>query len=51
MKGDILSYARMDKFSDFVLISEDSVLLCLASEHCDPAEYIREYDMFVKEVR
>ena len=30
--------------------SEDSVLLCLASEHYDPSEYIRDYDEFVKEL-
>ncbi|QWT54382.1 FdtA/QdtA family cupin domain-containing protein [Eubacterium sp. MSJ-33] len=30
--------------------SEDSVLLCLASEHYDAAEYIRNYDEYVKEV-
>lgn len=30
--------------------SEDSVLLCLASEHYDPNEYIRDYDEFLKEV-
>ena len=30
--------------------SEDSVLLCLASEHYDPDEYIRDYDTFLKEV-
>lgn len=30
--------------------SEDSVLLCLASEHYDPTEYIRDYDEFLKEV-
>ena len=28
--------------------SEDSVLLCLASEHYDPQEYIRDYNEFVK---
>lgn len=28
--------------------SEDSVLLCLASEHYDAQEYIRDYDDFVK---
>ncbi|MEG0833799.1 MAG: WxcM-like domain-containing protein, partial [Oscillospiraceae bacterium] len=28
----------------------DSVLLVLASEHYDAAEYIRDYDVFVKEV-
>ena len=31
--------------------SEDSVLLCLASEHYDPDEYIRDYDEFLKVVR
>jgi len=30
--------------------SADSVLLVLASEHYDSAEYIRSYDEFVKEV-
>lgn len=30
--------------------SEDSVLLCLASEHYDIEEYIRDYDEFLKEV-
>lgn len=30
--------------------SEDSVLLCLASEHYDPDEYIRDYDTFLNEV-
>lgn len=30
--------------------SQDSVLLCLASEHYDPKEYIRDYDEFVREV-
>lgn len=28
--------------------SEDSVLLCLASEHYDATEYIRDYDTFVE---
>ncbi len=28
--------------------SEDSVLLCVASTHYDPAEYIRDYDEFEK---
>lgn len=31
--------------------SEDSVLLCLASEHYDEEEYIRDYDEYVKEVK
>ena len=30
--------------------SEDSVLLCLASEHYDAEEYIRDYDEYVKEI-
>lgn len=28
--------------------SADSVLLCLASEHYDPEEYVRDYDTFKK---
>lgn len=31
--------------------SSDSVLLCLASEHYDPNEYIRDYDEFLNEVK
>ena len=31
--------------------SEDSVLLCLASEHYDATEYIRDYDEFLQEVK
>lgn len=30
--------------------SEDSVLLCLASEHYDAGEYIRDYDVYVREI-
>ena len=30
--------------------SEDAVLLCIASEHYDENEYIRDYDTFVREV-
>ena len=30
--------------------SEDSVLLCISSEHYDPEEYIRDYDVFVEEL-
>lgn len=30
--------------------SADSVLLCLASEHYDSNEYIRDYDEFLREV-
>ena len=31
--------------------SLDSVLLCLASEHYDANEYIRDYDEYIEEVR
>ena len=30
--------------------SDDSVLLCLASEHYDSNEYIRDYDVFLREI-
>ena len=30
--------------------SADSVLLCLASEHYDNTEYIRDYDDFCREI-
>ena len=35
-------------WKDMYDFSVDSVLLCLASEHYDPAEYIRDYSEFVK---
>ena len=38
-------------WKDMYDFSEDSVLLCLASEHYDPTEYIRDYDEYVKEIR
>lgn len=38
-------------WKDMYDFSEDSVLLCLASEHYDPEEYIRDYDEFVKEIK
>lgn len=37
-------------WKDMYDFSEDSVLLCLASEHYDAAEYIRDYDEYVREV-
>ena len=37
-------------WKDMYDFSEDSVLLVLASEHYDPEEYIRDYDVFVKEI-
>lgn len=33
-------------WKDMYDFSEDSVLLCLASEHYDNSEYIRDYNMF-----
>lgn len=35
-------------WKDMYEFSQDSVLLCLASEHYDPDEYIRNYDDYVK---
>ena len=35
-------------WKDMYDFSENSVLLCLASEHYDPEEYIRDYNEFVK---
>lgn len=35
-------------WKDMYDFSEDSVLLCLASEHYDATEYIRDYDEFEK---
>ena len=35
-------------WKDMYDFSDDSVLLCLASTHYDPNEYIRDYDEFVK---
>lgn len=37
-------------WKDMYDFSEDSVLLVLASEHYDAAEYIRSYDEFQKEI-
>ncbi len=37
-------------WKDMYDFSKDSVLLCLASEHYDANEYIRDYDEFVKYV-
>ena len=38
-------------WKDMYDFSEDSVLLCLASEHYKPEEYIRDYEQFVKIVQ
>lgn len=37
-------------WKDMYDFSEDSVLLCLASEPYDKNEYIRSYDEFIKEI-
>lgn len=37
-------------WKDMYDFSEDSVLLCLASEHYDAGEYIRNYEEFQKEI-
>ena len=37
-------------WKDMYDFSEDSVLLCLASEHYDSEEYIRDYNEFIMEV-
>lgn len=37
-------------WKDMYDFSEDSVLLCLASEHYDNTEYIRNYDEFCREI-
>ena len=38
-------------WKDMYDFSADSILLCLASEHYDPEEYIRDYDTFVKYIK
>ncbi|MCD2492232.1 FdtA/QdtA family cupin domain-containing protein [Lacrimispora sp. NSJ-141] len=38
-------------WKDMYDFSEDSVLLCLASEHYDADEYIRDYEEFVKAMK
>ncbi len=38
-------------WKDMYDFSEDSVLLCLASEHYDGEEYIRDYEQYLKEIR
>ena len=38
-------------WKDMYDFSEDSILLCIASEVYDNAEYIRDYDAYVEEMR
>lgn len=42
---DVMVWKDMYDFSD------DSILLVLASQHYDGTEYIRDYDMFLEEIR
>ena len=35
-------------WKDMYDFSEDSVLLCLASEHYNPEEYIRDYEEYLQ---
>jgi dTDP-4-dehydrorhamnose 3,5-epimerase-like enzyme len=35
-------------WKDMYDFSEDSILLCLASEYFDPTEYVRNYNQFVR---
>lgn len=44
-------YIDVMVWKDMYDFSRDSVLLVLASEHYDGEEYIRDYDMFLEEVR
>lgn len=37
-------------WKDMYDFSEDSILLCLASTHFDSDEYIRDYDLYLKEM-
>lgn len=37
-------------WKDMYDFSPDSILLCLSSEHYDNTEYIRDYDVFAKEL-
>lgn len=43
-------YLPVMVWKDMYDFSEDSVLLCFASEHYDPNEYIRDYKEFQKEI-
>ena len=38
-------------WKDMYDFSPDSVMLALSNEHYDAAEYIRDYDVFVQEIR
>ena len=38
-------------WKDMYAFSSDSVLLCLASEHYDAEEYIRDYNTYIRIIR
>ena len=50
----VLDHPRMGLYlpakvwKDMYDFSHDSILLCLSSERCDPDEYIRDYDAFMR---
>ena len=46
-------YDRVPKliWKDMYAFSSDSVLLCLASEHYDAEEYIRDYNTYIRIIR
>lgn len=44
-------YIKHNIWREFTNFSEDCVLVVLASEHYDEADYIRDYDTFLKEVK
>lgn len=44
-------YLPVMVWKDMYDFSEDSVLLCLSSEHYDAEEYIKDYDEYVKLVK
>ena len=43
-------YLKHNIWREFTNFSSDCVILVLASEHYDEADYIRDYDTFLKEV-
>ena len=43
-------YLKHNIWREFTNFSPDCVILVLASEHYDEADYIRDYDTFLKEV-
>lgn len=44
-------YVKNNIWREFTNFSEDCVIMVLASKHYDEADYIRDYDTFLKEIR